>query len=90
MQSSAPSLVSRLRRVLETLLHVHLPDQLALGTPGRELLRRFGKARNEVHHDEPFHTTALNGEVAAAGPITFAPATITFLTIANAGNTNCR
>lgn len=33
---------------------------------------------------------ALNGEVAAAGPITFAPATITFLTIANAGNTNCR
>ncbi|MGY3601099.1 hypothetical protein ACVIGB_009148 [Bradyrhizobium sp. USDA 4341] len=33
---------------------------------------------------------ALNGEPAPAGAIVFAPATITFLTIANAGNTNCR
>ncbi|HEX7922440.1 MAG TPA: hypothetical protein VF583_15885, partial [Bradyrhizobium sp.] len=33
---------------------------------------------------------ALNGEPASAGAIVFAPATITFLTIANAGNANCR
>ncbi|MBR1201899.1 MULTISPECIES: hypothetical protein [unclassified Bradyrhizobium] len=33
---------------------------------------------------------ALNGEPAPAGAIVFAPATITFLTVANAGNTNCR
>lgn len=33
---------------------------------------------------------ALNGEVAVAGTIVFAPATITFVTVANAGNTNCR
>ncbi|WP_342723433.1 hypothetical protein AAFG07_30380 [Bradyrhizobium sp. B097] len=33
---------------------------------------------------------ALNGEPAPAGAIVFAPATITFLTVANASNTNCR
>ncbi|MGY3696669.1 hypothetical protein ACVIGA_006749 [Bradyrhizobium sp. USDA 3240] len=33
---------------------------------------------------------ALNGEPAPAGALVFAPATITFLTVANAGNTNCR
>ncbi|WP_245321078.1 hypothetical protein [Bradyrhizobium sp. NAS96.2] len=33
---------------------------------------------------------ALTGDAAAAGAIVFAPATITFLTIANAGNANCR
>uniref|UniRef100_A0A973WUF7 Glycosyl hydrolase family 79 n=1 Tax=Bradyrhizobium quebecense TaxID=2748629 RepID=A0A973WUF7_9BRAD len=33
---------------------------------------------------------ALNGEPAPAGAIAFAPATITFLTVANAGNANCR
>jgi len=32
----------------------------------------------------------LKGEAAAAGTITFAPATITFLTVAGADNTNCR
>ncbi|WP_244066652.1 hypothetical protein [Bradyrhizobium sp. Ce-3] len=32
----------------------------------------------------------LNGDAAAAGTIMLAPATITFLTVANAGNTNCR
>lgn len=32
----------------------------------------------------------LAGEAAAAGTLTFAPATITFLTIAEAGNVNCR
>ncbi|WP_245350434.1 hypothetical protein [Bradyrhizobium sp. UFLA03-84] len=32
---------------------------------------------------------ALNGTPAAAGAIVFAPATITFLTVANAGNINC-
>ncbi|MHC2464220.1 hypothetical protein ACVIHD_003232 [Bradyrhizobium embrapense] len=33
---------------------------------------------------------ALNGEPAPAGAIIFAPATITFLTVANAGNADCR
>ncbi|WP_429031669.1 hypothetical protein [Bradyrhizobium sp. I1.14.4] len=33
---------------------------------------------------------ALNGDAAAAGAIVLAPATVTFLTVANAGNTNCR
>ncbi|MGN1291072.1 MAG: hypothetical protein ACI4XG_31490, partial [Bradyrhizobium sp.] len=33
---------------------------------------------------------ALTGDAAAAGAIVIAPATITFLTIANAGNANCR
>ncbi|WP_375779606.1 hypothetical protein ACE103_12140 [Bradyrhizobium sp. ma5] len=33
---------------------------------------------------------ALNGEPAPAGALVFAPATITFLTVANAGNANCR
>ncbi|WP_246667386.1 hypothetical protein [Bradyrhizobium macuxiense] len=33
---------------------------------------------------------ALTGDAVAAGAIVFAPATITFLTIANAGNANCR
>ncbi|WP_456731414.1 hypothetical protein [Bradyrhizobium sp. USDA 3364] len=33
---------------------------------------------------------ALTGDAAAAGAIVFAPATITFLTVANAGNANCR
>ncbi|WP_245334884.1 hypothetical protein [Bradyrhizobium mercantei] len=32
----------------------------------------------------------LNGDAAAAGTVVFAPATITFLTVANAGNANCR
>ncbi|MDH2384407.1 hypothetical protein [Bradyrhizobium sp. CER78] len=32
---------------------------------------------------------ALTGDATAAGTIVFAPATITFLTIANAGNSNC-
>lgn len=33
---------------------------------------------------------ALNGEAAGAGTIVFAPATITFVTVADAGNTSCR
>ncbi len=33
---------------------------------------------------------ALTGDTTAAGTIAFAPATITFLTVANAGNVNCR
>ncbi|UFX43485.1 hypothetical protein HAP47_0030310 [Bradyrhizobium sp. 41S5] len=33
---------------------------------------------------------ALDGKPTPAGAIVFAPATITFLTVANAGNTNCR
>ncbi|MHC2336224.1 glycosyl hydrolase family 79 N-terminal domain-containing protein [Bradyrhizobium sp. USDA 4454] len=33
---------------------------------------------------------ALNGEAATAGTIIFSPATITFLTVASAGNANCR
>ncbi|MEY9512024.1 hypothetical protein [Bradyrhizobium elkanii] len=33
---------------------------------------------------------ALDGDAAAAGTIVFAPRTITFLTVADAGNANCR
>ncbi|WP_229199140.1 hypothetical protein [Bradyrhizobium acaciae] len=60
---------------------------LASATPQDGTIRLNGSTLALGASDE---IPTLKGEAAAAGTITFAPATITFLTVANAGNANCR
>ncbi|NVL83753.1 hypothetical protein HWN75_26635, partial [Escherichia coli] len=54
--------------------------------PGDRTIRLNGET---LALDASDRIPALTGNTAAAGTIAFAPATITFLTIANAGNSNC-
>jgi hypothetical protein len=76
-------------RQMRRQLKLSAPSQrytLATATPADGNVQLNGRTLALGASDQ---IPALNGDATAAGTIVFAPATITFLTVANAGNTNC-